>query len=157
MTEHDTAAAPTRPAVAADDPLRRAARHAYRWLLLGFLGLCAVQIFLAGLGVFSLQDASLGGAAGDRALAPHRDLGFALGALAVLILVSCLVARPGARDAAGAAVLVVLANLVQSLLAGLADQHAVYGGLHAAGGLAIIAVAAWLYARARRRGAADLR
>ncbi len=153
MTDHDIAAAPGHPVAAADDPLRRAARRGYRWLLLGFLGLCAIQIFLAGLGVFRLQDVSLGGAAGDSAFAPHRDLGYALGGVAVLILVCCLAARPGARDAAGAGVLVVLTSLVQSLLAALADQHAVYGGLHAADGLAIIAIAAWLYARSRRRPA----
>ena len=47
--------------------------------------------------------------------------------------------------------LVVLPSLVQSLPAGLADDHAVYRGLHAFGGLLILGIAACLYARARQR------
>jgi len=47
--------------------------------------------------------------------------------------------------------LVVLPSLVQSLLAGLADDHAIYGGLHAFDGLLILGIAAYLYARARQR------
>jgi hypothetical protein len=40
---------------------------------------------------------------------------------------------------------------VQSLLAGLADDHAIYGGLHAFGGMLILGIAAYLYARSRQR------
>jgi len=47
--------------------------------------------------------------------------------------------------------LVVLPSLVQSLLAGLADDHAIYGCLHAFDGLLILGIAAYLYARARQR------
>ena len=36
--------------------VRRAALVAYRWLLLGFLLLGAVQIFLAGLGAFRIDN-----------------------------------------------------------------------------------------------------
>ena len=36
--------------------LRRAARAGYRWLLLAFLVLGAVQIFLAGLGAFRIDN-----------------------------------------------------------------------------------------------------
>jgi hypothetical protein len=60
------------------------------------------------------------------------------------------VTRPGARAITGSAVLVVLTSLVQSLLAGLADDHAVYG-LHAFDGLLILGIAAYLYARSRQR------
>jgi hypothetical protein len=52
---------------------------------------------------------------------------------------------------AGAAALVVLTGFAQSLLAGLADDHALFGGLHAFDGLAIIGIAAWLWARSRQR------
>jgi hypothetical protein len=48
-------------------------------------------------------------------------------------------------------VLVVLTSLMQSLLAGLADDHAIYGGLHACDGLLILGSAAYLYARSRQR------
>ena len=44
--------------------------------------------------------------------------------------------------------LVVLTSLMQSLLAG---DHAIYGGLHAFGGLLILGIAAYLYARSRQR------
>ena len=59
--------------------------------------------------------------------------------------------RPGARAIAGSAVLVVLTSLVQSLLAGLDDDHAIYGGLHAFDGLLILGIAGYLYARSRQR------
>jgi len=47
--------------------------------------------------------------------------------------------------------LVVLASLMQSLLTGLAGDHAIYGGLHAFDGLLILGIAAYLYARSRQR------
>jgi hypothetical protein len=47
--------------------------------------------------------------------------------------------------------LVVLPSLMQSLLAGLAGDHAIYGGLHAFDGLLILGIAGYLYARARQR------
>jgi hypothetical protein len=40
---------------------------------------------------------------------------------------------------------------VQSLLAGLADDHAVYDGLQAFDGLLILGIGGYLYARARQR------
>ena len=61
------------------------------------------------------------------------------------------VTRPGARAITGSAVLVVLTSLVQSLLAGLADDHAIYGGLHAFGGLLILVIGGYLYVRSRQR------
>ncbi len=98
-----------------------------------------------------LQDQTLGGAGGDAAFAPHRAVGFSMAGVALLILVLALIARPGARAITGSAVLVLLTSLMQSLLAGLADDHAVYGGLHAFDGLLILGIAAYLYARSRQR------
>ena len=131
--------------------LRSVAARGYRWLLLGFLLLGVVQIFLAGLGVFRLQDQTLAGSGGDTAFAPHRAVGFTMAGVAVLILVLALIARPGARAITGAAVLVAATSLMQSLLAGLADNHAVYGGLHAFDGLLILGIATYLYVRSRQR------
>ena len=74
-----------------DTGLRRAAQAGYRWLLLAFLVLGAVQIFLAGLGAFKLLHG-----AGDPALDPHRMLGFAMAGAAIIILILTLIARPGA-------------------------------------------------------------
>jgi hypothetical protein len=125
-------------------PLRRAATAGYRWLLLVFVMAGAVQIFLAGLGVFQHHSVGLG---------PHETLGFAMGGIAVLILVLALVVRPGGRAIAGAAVLVVQTDFLQSLLAGLGnDDDPVWGGLHALDGLLAIAVACYLYGAALARG-----
>jgi hypothetical protein len=123
---------------------RRPAMLVFHWALAAFLLLLAVQIFLAGLGAFRTE--AIGA---DSAFAPHRDFGFALGGVALVILVLALVARAGRAAITGAAALVVLTNLAQSLLAGLADDHALFGGLHAFDGLAIIGIAAWLWARSR--------
>lgn len=127
---------------------RRAALVAYRWLLLGFLLLGAVQIFLAGLGAFRLDNT---GVSGDTAFAPHRAVGFAMGGVALVILILALIARPGTRAAVLAAVMFVLAFLAQSVLASLADNTVLFGGLHALDGLAILGIAAFLYLCARRQ------
>jgi hypothetical protein len=118
----------------------------FHWALAAFLLLLAVQIFLAGLGAFRTETVGA-----DSAFAAHRDFGFALGGVALVILVLALVARAGRAAVAGAAAIVVLTGFAQSLLAGLADDHALFGGLHAFDGLAIIGIAAWLWARSRPR------
>lgn len=123
---------------------RRPAMLVFHWALAAFLLLLAVQIFLAGLGAFRTEAVGA-----DSAFAAHRTFGFALGGAALVILVLALVARAGGASVAGAAALVVLIGFAQSLLAGLADDHALFGGLHAFDGLAIIGIAAWLWARSR--------
>jgi hypothetical protein len=128
--------------------LRRGAFLGYRWALLAFLLAGVAQIFLAGLGVFGLADQ---GQAVDTAFAPHRDLGFTMAGIALLILVLAVIARPGARAIIGSVVLVLLTSLMQSLLAGLADSHAVFGALHALDGLLILGIAGYLFAQSRRR------
>jgi hypothetical protein len=45
----------------------------------------------------------------------------------------------------------VQTTLLQSLLAGLADNAALYGGLHALDGILVLAIAGYLYAMSRRR------
>ncbi len=77
--------------------LRRGALIGYRWVLLAFLLLGVVQIFLAGVGIFSLDGQELG-ATGETAFNPHRSLGFGMGGLALIILILALIARPGARS-----------------------------------------------------------
>ncbi len=131
-----------------DTRLRRAAQTGYRWLLLAFLALGAVQIFLAGLGAFRIDNL---GVSGDTAFAPHRAVGFAMGGVALLILVLALIPRPGVRAVIGSVLLFLLAVLVQSLLASLADNTVWFGGLHALDGLAILGIAAYLYLAARRQ------
>ena len=128
---------------------RRYALAGYRWLLLAFLLAGSAQIFLAGLGVFSLGDHDAAG--GTSAFDAHRTLGFTLAGVAVIVLVLAVIARPGALAVVLSGVLVVQTTLLQSLLAGLADNAALYGGLHALDGILVLAIAGFLYAMSRRR------
>jgi hypothetical protein len=120
----------------------------YRWTLLVFLAAGVVQIFLAGLGTFRVLHG-----AGDSALDPHRVLGFTMAGIAIIVLILTLIARPGVRAIVGAALLVLLTAFVQSLLAGLADNHVIFGAFHAADGLLILAIPGYLYFWSRRRTA----
>ena len=129
-------------------PRSRWAMSAYRWLLLVFLLAVAVQIFLAGLGVFSYGNGDRAG--GGHAFSAHEGLGFALGGASLLILVLAWVSRAGRGSLWLAGILVVQACLLQSLLDSLADGGAAFGGLHALDGLLIVANTAVLYAWSRR-------
>ena len=149
-SRHEVGAGTEQVAAAPLTGLRRGALLGYRWALLAFLLAGVAQIFLAGLGAFRLQDQGLA-AAGDSAFAPHRALGFGMAGIALLILVLAVIARPGARAIAGSAVLVLLTALMQSLLAGFAEDHVVFGALHALDGLLILSIAAYLYYWSRRR------
>ena len=129
--------------------LRRGALIGYRWVLLAFLLLGVVQIFLAGVGIFSLDGQELG-ATGETAFNPHRSLGFGLGGLALIILILALIARTGARSIVLSVVIFLLAFLAQSILADLGEDTPVFGGLHALDGLAILGIAGFLYWSSRR-------
>ena len=130
--------------------LRRGAFTGYQWLLLAFLVLGVVQIFLAGLGVFNLNGDELG-TAGETAFDPHRDLGFAMGAVAVIILVLAVIARSGSRAIILSVLLVLLTAVAQSVLADLGEDTPFFGGLHALDGLVILGIAGFLRESSRRR------
>jgi hypothetical protein len=144
MTTSDEPQSPT------VSPFRRVAFRCYQWALLIFLLAGVVQIFLAGLGIFGLRGQEIG-APGETVLNPHRALGFALGPAALAILVLASAARAGTRAIILSVVLLLLTGLVQSLLVSLADSRAIFGGLHAADGLLILGIPAYLYFRSRRR------
>ena len=137
------------PDQAATSGVRRAARTSYRWLLLVFLVAVAVQIFLAGLGVFSFGNGDRSG--GDHAFSAHQGLGFALAGVSILILVLAIAARAGRLALWLAGALVVQTCLLQSLFDSLGGDSAAFGGLHALDGLLIAASAGVQYALARRR------
>lgn len=114
MTSEDDVIAVDRPTPAAPRTgLRRAAATGYRWLLLAFLLLGVVQIFLAGLGVFNLDGEQLG-TDSETALDPHRNLGFMLSPVALVIVVLAVLARPGARAVVLSVVLLLLVGVGQS-------------------------------------------
>jgi hypothetical protein len=130
-------------------PRARWATSAYRWLLLVFLLAVAVQIFLAGLGVFSYGNGDRAG--GDHAFSAHQGLGFAIAGVSIVLLVLAIAARPGRLTLWLAGTLVVQTCLLQSLLDGLGDDSAAFGGLHALDGLLIAASAGVQYVLVRRR------
>ena len=61
-------------------------------------------------------------------------LGFAMAGAATVILILTLIARPGARAIVGAVLLVLMTAFLQSLLAGSARDHVIFGALHATDG-----------------------
>jgi hypothetical protein len=99
--------------------------------------------------VFSFGDHDMAG--GTSAFDAHRTLGFTMAGVAVIILVLAVIARPGALAVVLSGVLVVQTTLLQSLLAALADNAALYGGLHALDGILVLAIAGLEYAMSRRR------
>jgi Family of unknown function (DUF6220) len=144
MSDHETSGH-------ADDSAPTGARRAvlagYQWILLIFLILGVVQIFLAGYGAFRLNGGELGPAAFDA----HRVLGFAMGSVALLILLLAIGARAGKRAIILSTVMLLLANVGQSLLVELGQQTPLIGGLHALDGLLILGIAGFLHSQASRR------
>jgi hypothetical protein len=113
-----------------------------------FLLLGAVQIFLAGLGVFNLDGRKVG-ASGETAFDPHRDNGDVMSLVALLLLVLVLVARPGARLIVQTLVLFLLMAVGQPLLAAGGDDQAWLGGLHAIVGIGLLGLASRLLTESR--------
>ena|SRR3712207_3905089 len=131
MTERTTeAAAGTR---GRSPGLHRALHYA-----LGVFLVCgAVQIFLAGLGVFSGE--------GDPGIDPHRWFALVLAGVAFVVVVLAAVARTGTRTIGLAVLLFLLVFLAQGFLAVWGRESAWFGGLHALDGLLIIGLAGYLF------------
>ena len=115
------------------------------WLLVAGL---VVQIFLAGLGVFRGPDSFL----------THRDFGYALELLPIVLLVLGLIARLGRRPALLAAGIFGL-FLLQSVFVGLRANTPEVAALHPVNGFLITFLAivlardAWLARRATSEAA----
>ena len=114
------------------------AYRAYHWALAVFLVCGAVQVFLAGLGVFSQS--------GDPGLDPHRFFALVLAGVAFVATVLAAVARTGARTIGLCVLLFLLVFLLQGFLAVWGRDSAWFGGLHALDGLLIIGLAGYLFA-----------
>ncbi len=79
------------------------------------LGLSTLQFFLAGLGVFA-----------DESFAPHKAVGYALQAIALLILLTAVVGRLGRSGIIfGAGLLVIVV-----VMGAIAEQDNVLGAFH---------------------------
>ena len=106
------------------------ARYAYVTLAWLFLACVAVQVFLAGLGVF----------AGSQNFATHRDFGYTFGFLTVGMLIAAGVGRLGRRWIWFSALLIFLFAL-QSVFVGVRDTLPAVAALHPVNALAIFWVA----------------
>jgi hypothetical protein len=118
-----------------------ALRTAYRAALVLYLLLGVVQIFLAGLGVFSFYGGEGPG------FDPHRTVGFIMGPVALVIVVLAVLARAGGRAIGLAVLMLVLVGVGQSLFAAAGEDAAFWGGVHALSGLATLGIAGYLQAQ----------
>ena len=92
-----------------------------------------VQVFLAGMGVFS----------GASAFATHRDFGYLLTMVPVLLIVTALVGRFGRWHAIAAAVMVGQ-FILQSILVFQRDLVPAIAALHPVNGFVILLIAVWV-------------
>jgi len=92
-----------------------------------------VQVFLAGMGVFS----------GATAFATHRDFGYLLTLLPAVLLVTALVGRYGRWHAIAAAVMFGQ-FILQSVLVLQRDSVPAIAALHPVNGFLILLIAVWV-------------
>jgi small-conductance mechanosensitive channel len=148
----DQAASPTDPAPTAAAPAltgaRRGAFAAYQGLLVFFLVLGVVQVFLAGFGVWVLDQKV--GNEGETALDSHRTMGVIMGVVALLILLAALAARSSGQAIGLSFVLFLLTFPVQSVLAHAGEDTAFLGGLHTVDAFVILGLAGYLHRSAGR-------
>ena len=89
-----------------------------------------VQVFLAGLGVFDDPSAFI----------THRDFGFMLELLPIVMLVAAIVGRMG-RGYIGGAVLLFVQFMLQSVFVALRTDMPVVAALHPVNGFLILLIA----------------
>jgi hypothetical protein len=127
--------------------MRSIGRRVHLALALLLVAGLVVQVFLAGLGVFK----------GPASFETHRDWGYLLELVPILLLIIGLVARLGRRPALLAAGILGL-YLLQSVLVALRETMPEVAALHPVNGFLITFLAivlardAWL---ARRRGTVE--
>jgi hypothetical protein len=116
-----------------------------------FLGLVAVQFFLAGLGVFRAKPHGTQRLATSSTFDPHRALGSALQAVALVILITAIVAH---RQLPLSLALFVLMAL-QSVWTAIGGDAPGIAALHVVGGLAIATVAYLLHSATHARASSS--
>jgi hypothetical protein len=112
------------------------------WLLV--VGLL-VQVFLAGMGVFDSSSAFV----------THRDFGYTLTILPVVLIVTSLVGGFGRMEAIAAAVMFGQ-FILQSILVVQRDSMPAIAALHPVNGFLILLIAVWLARDATRRWQSSL-
>ena len=107
------------------------------WL---FVACVVVQVFLAGLAVFSVP-------AGD--FATHRSWGYTFGFLILVLLVLSLVGRLSRREI-GLSLLLIVMFALQSVLVVLKADYPAIAALHPLNGFGILLVGIYMAIGARR-------
>lgn len=122
--------------------MTRAAAFRYAVYLYGFGLACA--FFYAGAGVFGVK----AGVKDATVLEAHRMAGSIVQVLALVLLVTALIAKPAGRATVLSAVIFVVSGL-QTMWAGLGVDHRYLGGVHTLGAL-VLAVLVAILMRAPR-------
>jgi hypothetical protein len=107
-----------------------------------------LQVFLAGVGVFGINNLKVANASSFNA---HRAWGFILMLTSLVLLIVALVAWQSARTMISAFVLALLTVIAQNVLAALGDSNKWVGGLHALDGMFILLLALWITVAGWRR------
>lgn len=111
------------------------ARAALPFLAFGFLGLLAIQVFLAGVALF-----------GAGTFAGHRDFGYLLSLLPLFLVVAAVVARAGRLVWLSVALLVL--TFVQTALPLVREDLPYVAALHPVNALVLVLLTATIGRRA---------
>jgi hypothetical protein len=109
--------------------VRRVARGIHLGAAWLFVACLIVQIFLAGLGVFD----------DPQAFITHRDFGYLIGLLTLVLLVAAIVGRLGGRQI-GLVVLLMVQFALQSVFVAMRSDSPAVAALHPVNGFLILLV-----------------
>ena len=122
---------------------------AQRILVHVFLGLAALQFFLAGLGVFRTNPKPDKKIIETSTFDPHRVVGDLITLVVIVILILALITRWELQMC----LLLFGLMVIQFLFAGLGEDTPVFGALHALNGVALLGTGVVLLTRQRRPAA----
>ena len=117
--------------------MRPLMRQVHAWMAWVFVAAIVIQVFLAGLAIPQLG--------GNGSFATHRDFGYLIGLLALLLLIAAVLAGAGRRRISQAAGLLGL-YVIQSTLPYMDPGLPVAAALHPVNALVMFGLGLW-YAR----------
>jgi hypothetical protein len=117
--------------------MRPLMRQVHAWMAWAFVAAIVIQVFLAGLAIPQLG--------GNGSFATHRDFGYLIGLLALLLLIAAVLAGAGRRRISQAAGLLGL-YVIQSTLPYMDPGLPAAAALHPVNALVMFGLGLW-YAR----------